>query len=162
MMFRIVVSLAAILAAGTAHALDLMDIYRLAQINDTRYAAAKAQYLATQERLPQARAGLLPDVGFEAGYNYNDIDVEYDSAAFNSGRRDYTAYNYGIRATQPLYRRQNSLTVDQASVLVAQAATDLDLANQDLVIRTAASQAQGALNLSTAKASELIREQRQN
>ena len=120
-----------------ALAVDLMDIYGQAQVNDARYAAAKAQYLAQQERVPQARAGLLPDINFEAGYSYNDVDVEYDQPTFNSGRRDYNAYNYGINLSQPLYRRQNMIGVDQANIQVAQAATELDLANQDLVLRTA-------------------------
>ena len=118
-------------------AVDLMDIYGQAQVNDASYAAAKARYLAEQERLPQARAGLLPDINFEAGYNYNDIDVEYDQPTFNSGRRDYNAYNYGINLSQPIYRRQNMIGVDQAYIQIAQAGTELDLANQDLVLRTA-------------------------
>ena len=93
--------LTALLLTGNVWSLDLLDIYHEAQINDTRYASAKAQYLAVQERLPQAKAGLRPNVSFEAGWNYNDVDVEYDSPTFNSGQRNYTAYNYGIRASQP-------------------------------------------------------------
>lgn len=129
--------LTALAVTPAALAVDLMDIYGQAQVNDARYAAAKAQYLAQQERLPQARAGLRPDINFEAGFDYNDIDVEYDQPTFNSGRRDYNAYNYGITLLQPLYRRQNMLAVDQATIQTAQAATELDLANQDLVLRTA-------------------------
>ena len=137
MTIRIIAALAAILTATPSLAVDLMDIYSQAQVNDARYAVAKAQYLAQQERLPQARAGLLPDINFEAGYNYNDIDVQYDQPTFNSGRRDYNAYNYGINLSQPLYRRQNMIGVDQAYIQIAQAATELDLASQDLVLRSA-------------------------
>ena len=92
-----------------ALAVDLFDIYRDAQLNDARFGAAKAQYQAQQERLPQARAGLLPNINFDANYNYNDIDIEYTSAAFNSGRRNYDAYEYGVNLIQPIYRRQNML-----------------------------------------------------
>ena len=120
-----------------ALAVDLFDIYRDAQLNDARFGAAKAQYQAQQERLPQARAGLLPNINFDANYNYNDIDIEYTSAAFNSGRRNYDAYEYGVNLIQPIYRRQNMLAVDQAVVVVAQAATELDLARHDLILRTA-------------------------
>ncbi len=42
-------------------AVDLLDVYRLARQNDTRTAAARADYQATLERLPQARAGLRAD-----------------------------------------------------------------------------------------------------
>ena len=137
MMIRMLVTLSALLGAAPVLAVDVLDIYREAQLNDARYASAKAQYLAQQERLPQARAGLLPNINFDAAYNYNDIDVKYDSATFNSGRRNYEAYNYGVNLIQPLYRRQNTLAVDQAVVQVAQAATELDLAGQDLILRTA-------------------------
>ena len=128
-------------AVTTAPALaaDLLEIYRQAQLNDARFGAAQAQYQAQQERLPQARAGLLPNINFDANYNYNDIDVQYQGPAntFNSGRRNYDAYEYGVSLVQPVYRRQNSLAVDQAVVQVAQAATELDLAGQDLILRTA-------------------------
>ncbi|NIO41833.1 MAG: TolC family outer membrane protein [Burkholderiales bacterium] len=137
-MIRIVVMLFALLVAGPVLALDLLDIYREAQANDSRYAAARAQFQSQQERLPQARAGLLPDINFDAAYNYTDVDVDYlDAITFDSGRRDYNAYNYGLSLIQPLYRRQNKLALDQAVVQVAQAATDLDLAGQDLILRAA-------------------------
>ena len=126
-----------VLVGNNAFAVDLLDIFRQAQVNDARYAAAKAQYLAQQERLPQARAGLLPDASFLAGYDYNDLDVEYSSLQFNSGRRDYDSYDYGISISQPLFRRQNKLGYDQAKIQVSQADTDLEIANQDLVLRTA-------------------------
>ena len=139
MMIRMLVTVSALMSAGPALAVDLMDIFGQAQINDARYAVAKAQYLAQQERLPQAKAGLRPNINFDAAYNYNQLDVQYEAGAgnFNSGRRNYDAYNYGISLTQPLYRRQNTLAVDQAQVQVTQASTELELANQDLVIRTA-------------------------
>jgi len=123
--------------ATPALAVDLIQIYQEAQSNDARYAAAKSAYQARLERLPQAKAGLRPNINLDARYNYNDLDVDYDSAAFNSGRRNYNAYDYGVNLTQPLYRRQNMLTVSQAEIEVAQAATELDLAAQDLILRTA-------------------------
>lgn len=43
-----------------ALAMDLLDVYRLARENDPLTAAARAHYRATQERVPQARAGTLP------------------------------------------------------------------------------------------------------
>jgi len=132
--------LIAVSSAGPVLAEDLLEIYREAQISDARFAAAKAEFLARQERLPEARAGLRPNVNFEAGLSYNDIDVQYEGSgggSFNSGQRDYTAYDYGLVLNQPVYRQQNWLTVDRAYVEVAQASTELDLAAQDLILRTA-------------------------
>jgi len=47
--------LAAALAAP-AHAVDLSTLYRDALVSDPVYQAARAQYQANAERLPQARA----------------------------------------------------------------------------------------------------------
>jgi outer membrane protein len=126
-----------VLAATPALGADLLGIYREAQLQDAGYAGAKAQYIAAQERLPQARALLLPNVNFQAGTNYNDVNTEYNSGIFPSGQRDFYDYNYGITATQPLYRRQNSITYDQAKIQVKQAENQLSAASQDLMTRVA-------------------------
>jgi outer membrane protein len=127
----------ALLCAAPALGADLLSLYREAQIQDAQFAAAKAQFIAAQERLPQGRALLLPNVSFEAGYNRNKLDVEYDSSLFPSGTRDFNAYNYGVTVTQPLYRRQNSITYDQARTQVRQSESTLAIATQDLILRVA-------------------------
>jgi len=137
MIFRLVIALVALLAVPPVFAYDLLDVFQQAQLNDAAYAAAKAQYQAQQERLPQARAGLLPNINFDAGYDWNDLDVQYSSVQFNSGQSDFESYDYGVSISQPLFRRQNRLGYDQAKIQVSQAETDLELANQDLVLRTA-------------------------
>src|SRR5262245_25343989 len=82
--------------APAAHSADLLGVYREAQLQDAVYAGAKASYIAAQERLPQARALLLPNLNFGAGTNYNDINADYPSNLFPSGQRDYYDYNYGL------------------------------------------------------------------
>jgi outer membrane protein len=129
--------LAAALFASQTFAADLLSIYREAQVQDSTYAGAKAQYIGAQEKLPQARALLRPSVNFSAGTHYNDVDSRYTTSAFPSGRIDYYDYNYGVNVTQPLYRRQNSATFEQAKVQVRQADTQLTAASQDLMTRVA-------------------------
>ncbi|MGH8632413.1 MAG: TolC family protein, partial [Burkholderiales bacterium] len=126
-----------LLCAAPAYSADLLGLYKEAQIQDAQFAAAKAQFIAAQERLPQGRALLLPNVNLEAGYNWNKLDIDYDSSLFPSGTRDYNAYNYGVTVTQPLYRRQNSITFEQAQTQVRQAESQLAIATQDLVLRVA-------------------------
>ena len=86
-------------AAESVFAADLLSIYREAQVQDATYAGAKAQYIGAQERLPQARALLLPSVNFGAGAHYNSVDTEYKNSVFPSGKRDFYDYNYGINLT---------------------------------------------------------------
>jgi len=127
-----------VVAAGqSAFAADLIAVYREATLQDAAYAAAKAQYIGAQERLPQGRALLLPNVNFGAGTNYNDVDVEYKNSTFASGRRDFYDYNYGVTVTQPIYRSQNMAIYEQSKIQVRQAQTQLNIAAQDLITRVA-------------------------
>ena len=57
------------LLAGNAAAFDLLDLFRHAQRYDAVFAASKAQHRAAQERLVQARAGILPKTSFDAVYH---------------------------------------------------------------------------------------------
>jgi outer membrane protein len=129
--------LAAALLASQTWAADLLSVYRDAQLQDATYASAKAQFIAAQERLPQARALLLPSVNFGAGTHYNETDASYKDNIFPGGRRDFYDYNYGVNLTQPIYRGQNTATYEQAKVQVKQASTQLEAAAQDLMTRVA-------------------------
>ena len=136
-MIRTITAAAAALLAANAGAADLLTVFQEARVQDAQYAGAKAQFIAAQELLPQGRALLLPNASFEAGYNYNRLDIDYDSTAFQSGTRNYNAYNAGVTVTQPLYRRQNSLTYELAKTQVQQAESQLNLAGQELILRVA-------------------------
>ncbi|MBT7427395.1 MAG: TolC family protein, partial [Betaproteobacteria bacterium] len=118
---------------GSVQAVDLLDLYKEAVTHDARYAAAKARYLSVQERLPQAQAGRLPKINLEAGYDYNSVDAE---TAFSSGHSDFGSYEYGVTATQPLYRKQNDVAIELAQLEIIKANTELEIANQNLMLRT--------------------------
>jgi outer membrane protein len=129
------VALACIAVAAQAE--DLLQIYREAQKQDPAIAAARSQWEATQERVPQARAGLLPSVSAQGQANVN-----YYEANFNTNPNTSVSQNYGFgslvfSASQPLYRPQNVVVLDQAREQVTQSDFSLGLAQQDLNIRTA-------------------------
>jgi outer membrane protein len=125
-------------AAGQCtFAADLLAVYREASLQDAVYASAKAQYVAAQERLPQGRALLLPNVNFDAGANYRDLDTKYNVGIYPSGRREIRDYTYGVTVTQPIYRSQNAVAYEQSKIQVKQAQTQLTVAEQDLITRVA-------------------------
>ena len=129
--------LAAALLASQTWAADLLSVYREAQVQDAAYASAKAQFIGAQEKLPQARALLLPNVNFGANSHWNEADTRFNNPAFVSGHREFYDYNYGINLTQPIYRGQNTATYEQAKVQVKQASTQLAASAQDLMTRVA-------------------------
>ena len=109
---------------------NLSDAYRAAVAHDAIYAAAQSAYLAAQERVPQARAGLLPNIGLNANTRYNDVEGSLFSDEFNSN-------SWGVTANQPIYRAQNLVSYGQAKVSVQQAEYQLKASEQDLILRTA-------------------------
>ena len=129
----LVFALVALPAAGE----DLMDIYREAQRADPALAVARASWLALQERAPQARSALLPNVGFSASANANDVYNNTRSQPPIVATGNYQTYGATISATQPIYRVQNVVAYDQARRIVEQADYTLATAQQDLIIRVA-------------------------
>ncbi len=127
--------LALALTAGGARAEDLVQIYRDAQQNDPTLAAARANWTATQERVPQARSGLLPSVSAAGTVNANEgRSTTYGDPRFVSSNV-FGSSNFSISAAQPLYRAQNVVALNQAQRLVEQADYTLAASQQDLIIR---------------------------
>lgn len=123
-----------ILAIGIAlqtplQAASLIDIYREALEADAKYGAERAAYIAAQEKLPQGRAGLLPNVNLTGtGQNqYIDTNLGPERVIKNRG--------IVVAATQPLIRIENFIIYEQAKNQVAQADARFVLAAQDLILR---------------------------
>lgn len=124
----------ALIGIGLTHlalAADLSDIYHQAQSNDAGYASARAAYRAGVEKLPQGRAGLLPQANLNANVLHNDTQ----SSLF--GDMNYTSRGVGVTLTQPIYRKQNWEQYEQAKQQVSVAEAQLASAAQDLILRTA-------------------------
>ena len=123
--------LALILAlAPAAEAANLSDTFRDALAYDAQYAAARAAYEAGQEKSVQGRAGLLPTVNVGGNMRYNDVSGELRNDSFDSNQ-------LGIRAAQPLYRKQNMVQYAQSKEQVKIAEMQFKLAEQDLILRVA-------------------------
>lgn len=127
----------ALVASVPARAEDLLQIYREAQRNDPSLAAARANWEATQERVPQARAGLLPNVNLSASANANYFGTNADTDPRVRIDRTFGAGGLTVSASQPLYRYANSVAYSQAVQQVEQADYTLASARQDLILRVA-------------------------
>jgi len=128
---RLALAVAIAAACSTAGAADLLSVYRDALVSDAAYQAARAQYNATRERLPQARAGYLPLITGNANIFRNDFDFEVIPDL------RYTARSYGVTLAQPVFRMQNWIAISQADKVVLQAEANLAFQGQELVIRVA-------------------------
>jgi len=115
----------------SAMAADLMDVYREALARDPVFASARASYEAAREALPQARAGILPTVNLAASANRNHRETD------GIPKMDYNTNGYTLSLSQPLFRMQNFIIVDQASMQVRQSEAVFYDAQQNLIARSA-------------------------
>ena len=114
---------------------DLVDIYREALRADPAIAAAQANWVATQEKTPQALAGLLPNITAAASGNVYTFDQNLRSDPQIDVNRNFRQYNAIVSASQPLFRYQNLVLYDQSKQQVTQADYVLSSAQQDLIVR---------------------------
>ncbi len=123
---------AAVMVLGTpASAQSLVDIYESARAFDANFQSAKLQYEANLARAEQARAGILPTAGLSAGASRSVF--ENTNPAVDRGFSSQTAT---LSASQPLYRPANRATYEQGLKQVDAAKAQLEVAQQDLLVRT--------------------------
>jgi len=135
-LLRVVAAVVFGVSAAAAGAEDLLQIYREAQQQDPTIAAARSTWEATQERVPQARSTLLPAVSAQAQANANYYDAQLNTTPKSTFSQNYGTGNLVFSASQPLYRPQNVVALDQAREQVVQSDFTLGIAQQDLIIRT--------------------------
>jgi outer membrane protein/protease secretion system outer membrane protein len=125
---------AAALFAGSAWSMDLLQAYQAALQEDATVRAARAASDAARERLPQARAQLLPNIAFSAGRNRNDLTRTQE----NQPPRDeepYYSFNQTLQLRQPLYRKPLWAGLEQAGHLVQDADATFERELQNLGVR---------------------------
>jgi outer membrane protein len=117
----------------SSYAEDLITIYYQALENDPTFKQAHAEWLAEQELIPIARAGLLPtiDVTSAIKRSYADPGPTDDHKYFNSS-------GYTLAISQPVFNLENWRTFSTAKTTVKAAAANYAAAAQDLMYRTAA------------------------
>lgn len=134
-------------SAATAVSLNLEQAYRAALEQDAVIRAATAGAAARRERLPQARAQLLPNVSATASRFRNDLATTqpgfggvplHSEQMYNSGNRALT-----IR--QPLYRPLNFADYQQAKAQVEDANATLDKELQNVAVRVSGAYLEGLL-----------------
>lgn len=127
----IAVAAAVMALAAPARAQSLVDIYESARAFDANFQSAKLQYEANLARADQARAGLLPSAGLSAGASRSAF--ENTNPAIDRG---FTSQTATLSASQPLYRPANRATYEQGFKQVDAAKAQLEIAQQDLLVRT--------------------------
>ncbi|BAP43035.1 TolC family outer membrane protein [Pseudomonas sp. LJDD11] len=130
----------------------LVNVYQQAVDNNADLAAARADYQARIEGVPQARAGLLPNLSASAQNSSTRTSIDQPKA---TATRSGTLYQATL--SQPLFRADRWFQLQAAEAVNEQAALELSANEQNLILQSAQSYF-GVLraqdNLATAKAEE--------
>jgi len=120
-------------------AMDFKQVYQSALEQDANIRASRAAADSGRERLPQARAGLLPQVSASAGRNFNSLDTTTPNILGELGTTNdrYFSDNKTLQLRQPLMNMQRWLQFEQAKSMVAETEATLDRDLQNLVVRVA-------------------------
>jgi outer membrane protein/protease secretion system outer membrane protein len=132
-------SSAALASWAQSNVLDLKQVYQAALEQDANIRASRAAADSGRERLPQARAGLLPQVSASAGRNNNNLDTTAPNILGNptTTNDQYFSDNRTLQVRQPLINMQRWLQFQQAKSVVEEVEANLDRDLQNLVVRVA-------------------------
>lgn len=130
------IACAAILACSQSggHAQSLVQLTEHAQAYDAAWQSARAQLDATISQGAQAKAGLLPQIGVQAGSQYSETRVR---GSFPTQQLDARQDSASLQAKQPLYNPASLATYRQGARQIDLAYAQVDAASQDLLVRTA-------------------------
>jgi outer membrane protein len=136
-------------------AANLLEVYNMAKDNDPSFLASDAGRMATNERVNQSMAALLPQLS--ASYTYSKSDSESsgvntiigavddpatpnidESAPRNSNSKsDSTSSGYTVSLSQEIYNHGSWLTLRQSEKRALQSNVNHEGAKHDLIIRVA-------------------------
>lgn len=126
-------ALVAALALGAvpfAHAQSLQELYDTARGYDATYLAARSVADSAQYKAAQAHALRRPKVGLE-------VSASRTTSESPTGESTATGPSAALRGSQTLFNRANDASISQADLSVEAAKADLELAEQELIVRVA-------------------------
>ncbi|HMC16410.1 MAG TPA: TolC family outer membrane protein [Albitalea sp.] len=123
-------ALATLGSAGTARAQSLYELYEDARKFDAPYLAARALADSVTYRAEQLHALRRPQVALTTNAGRTSFDLGANDSATRSG-------TVGVNGKQTLFNRANDKTIAQADKAVESARADVELAEQDLIVRVA-------------------------
>ena len=116
------------------HAQSLVALTERAQAHDPAWQSTRAQLDAAIYQGERAKAGLLPQLGLQAGSQYSDSRVRGNFPTTQlQGRQD----SAGLSARQPLYAPADVAAYRQGQRNAEIAQAQLDAASQALLVRAA-------------------------
>ncbi|KPJ88438.1 MAG: hypothetical protein AMJ53_16835, partial [Gammaproteobacteria bacterium SG8_11] len=117
---------------------NLLEVYELALSNDATMKAAQFEFEAAREAIPQARAGLLPDISIRLQRTKVNQDVRAsENPTIPEGKSSFPNENHSLSLSQPIFDYSSWVRFSQAKISVKQAETEFRVAQQELIMNVA-------------------------
>lgn len=110
----------------------LLSVYELAVENDAQLSAARHAFQASREAVPQARAGLLPNLSAGAASDKTRLDRDQPDLV-----RERSGLVFQARLTQPLFRLDRWYQLKAAESAADQTELELAAQEQELILNAA-------------------------
>ncbi len=173
-----VIATAALGLATNAFAVNVADVYQAAVENDPVLGAAKQDYAAREEVVPQTRAGLLPSISLNGSTAYDRLEypngqfIDTNPASPNFGQlrgipgQEFNTHAWQAQLVQPIIDVAAYYTYKSAQALKAQAKQDYVGSEQNLIVRTVGAyldvlRSQAVLESTSAEEAAVKRQQEQ-
>jgi outer membrane protein len=173
-----VIAMAALGLATNAFAVNVADVYQAAVENDPVLGAAKQDYAAREEVVPQTRAGLLPSISLNGSTAYDRLEypngqfIDTNPASPNFGQlrgipgQEFNTHAWQAQLVQPIIDVAAYYTYKSAQALKAQAKQDYVGSEQNLIVRTIGAyldvlRSQAVLDSTSAEEAAVKRQQEQ-
>ena len=149
---RLVVAALSVAFAASLHAAEggasIEQLYSAAKANDPVLGAAKADYRARKEGVPQARAGLLPTLSMGGSTSQNRrsfpgsrLDIDPNSPSFGQiftiPSQTSNSHGWNAQIRQAVFNAPSWFNYRRAQSLSVQADHDLANAEDNLIVRVA-------------------------
>lgn len=133
----LLLGLTLVLAQPAAQAMNLLQVYEAALLQDPTLAAARAAALAEDERIPMARAQLYPNLSANLSETRNDLTSTTPNflGKESVSQSEYPSRAKSITLRQPLYRPLLTAQLAQAQAQVRDAQAVLSSEAQNLAVR---------------------------
>ncbi len=114
-------------------AMDLMEMYEVAVVNNEDILVARDAALATAEAVPQARAALLPSIGIQVSRSMVHQKRTVRGTKFPSEK--YDLESDAIQLLQPVFRPGLWTELRRARHMTSGAEAEIDLARRQVAMR---------------------------
>ena len=136
-------------SSGAADGGSIEQLYDAAKANDPVLGAAKANYLARKQIVPQSRAALLPSISMGGSTSQNRrsfpgsrLDIDPNSPSFGQiftiPSQTSNSHGWNAQLRQPVFNAASWFNYRRAQALSVQADHDLANAERNLIVRVAA------------------------